>query len=194
MICPNCKYENPEGVGECIACHIAFDTVTCPQCKGVIGANSRFCYFCGFKLQAVLEALSPVTIYGAVAIGPSPSQTHVLPAIPHSQTAQLLHISTQQKIEIPRHLTVIHVGKPNAHIPPDIDVSGFAHANVVSRVQATIYVEGSTYFIEDAGSSNGTYLNNLPLIVSQKRQLQRGDQIVLGQEKLMTFLFIILNN
>lgn len=107
------------------------------------------------------------------------------------QTAKLLHLQTNKELELPLHLSVIHIGKPNDRIPPDIDVSGFPHSEVVSRIHADIRVEGDGYYIEDVGSSNGTYVNNFPLPTGNRHRLRPGDRIALGKGDMVTFLFQI---
>jgi pSer/pThr/pTyr-binding forkhead associated (FHA) protein len=103
--------------------------------------------------------------------------------------AGLLHLQTNTLVELPSHLSVIHIGKPNSVIPPDIDVSGFPNSDIVSRVHADIRIEGDAYYIEDTGSSNGTYINNLPLPVGNKHKLRSGDRIALGKGDKVTFIF-----
>ncbi|MEH2308674.1 FHA domain-containing protein [Nostoc sp.] len=103
--------------------------------------------------------------------------------------ARLIHVQTDRLIELPQNLSVIHIGKPNDRIPPDIDVSGFPNSEVVSRIHADIRVEGDAHYVEDVGSSNGTYINNLPLLPGNRHRLRPGDRISLGKGDLMTFLF-----
>lgn len=105
------------------------------------------------------------------------------------QTANLLHLQTDTKIELPQNLELIHIGKPNDQIPPDIDVSGFPQSEIVSRVHADIRVEGDIYYIEDMGSSNGTYINHTPLVPGNRHRLRPGDRIGLGKGDKMTFIF-----
>jgi pSer/pThr/pTyr-binding forkhead associated (FHA) protein len=105
------------------------------------------------------------------------------------QTAKLLHIQTKTLIELAQNLSIIHIGKPNDQIPPDIDVSGFPHSEIVSRVHADIRVEGDAYYIEDVGSANGTYINHTPLPSGNRHRLRPGDRISLGKGDLVTFLF-----
>lgn len=104
-------------------------------------------------------------------------------------TARLFHIQSDREIELPQSLSVIHIGKPNDRIPPDVDVSGFSNSEIVSRIHADIRVEGDAHYIEDVGSSNGTYINNLPLLPGNRHRLRPGDRISLGKGDLMTFLF-----
>jgi ribosomal protein L40E len=102
---------------------------------------------------------------------------------------RLLHLQTNTNIEIPLHLTVIHIGKPNEQSPPDIDVSGFPSAEVVSRVHANLRIEGQDYYIEDVGSANGTYINHNVLAKGNRHLLRPGDRIGLGKGDLVTFIF-----
>ncbi|MCC5664782.1 FHA domain-containing protein [Nostoc sp. CHAB 5784] len=104
-------------------------------------------------------------------------------------TARLIHVQSDRLIELPQNLSVIHIGKPNDRIPPDIDVSGFPNSEIVSRIHADIRVEGDAHYVEDVGSSNGTYINNLPLLPGNRHRLRPGDRISLGKGDLMTFLF-----
>lgn len=105
------------------------------------------------------------------------------------EQASLFHIQTDSKIELPAQLSVIHIGKPGGAIPPDIDVSGFPDSSVVSRVHADIRVEGGIYYLEDMGSSNGTYVNHTPLLPGNRHRLRAGDRIALGKEDKVTFIF-----
>ncbi|WP_013320334.1 FHA domain-containing protein [Gloeothece verrucosa] len=105
------------------------------------------------------------------------------------QKASLLHLQTNQTVEVPQGLSIIHIGKPNERIPPDIDVSGFPDSDIVSRVHADIRVEGDLYYIEDTGSSNGTYINHIPLSPGDRHRLRSGDRIALGKGDKLTFIF-----
>jgi len=105
------------------------------------------------------------------------------------QTASLLHLQSNTNIDLPDNVDVVHIGKPNGQIPPDIDVAGFPDSEVVSRVHADIRIEGDTYYMEDTGSSNGTYVNHAPLVKGNRHRLRPGDRIALGKGDLVTFIF-----
>ena len=107
------------------------------------------------------------------------------------QTASLLHLQTNTTIELPLDLDLVHIGKPNTQIPPDIDVAGFPDSEVVSRIHADIRIEGDAYYLEDVGSSNGTYVNHSPLARGNRHKLRPGDRIALGKGDLVTFIFQI---
>ncbi|MEL6814054.1 MAG: FHA domain-containing protein [Cyanobacteria bacterium J06598_3] len=104
-------------------------------------------------------------------------------------TARLRHVQTDTLIEIPTQLSVVRIGKPNDQTPPDIDVSGFPDSEVVSRVHGNLRVEGDVYYLEDVGSSNGTYINGLPLPAGNRHRLRPGDRIALGKGDKVSFTF-----
>lgn len=129
----------------------------------------------------------------AAAIAPSPPTLDPLstPAATQIQApgASLRHVQTQTSIAIPSQLSIVRIGKPNDHTPPDIDVSGFPESEIVSRVHANLLVEGNTYYLEDMGSSNGTYINGLPLPKGNRHRLNAGDRIAFGRGDKVSFIF-----
>jgi hypothetical protein len=143
------------------------------------------------EIEALLEAEAnnpPVTASANEPISkPAPK------ASPKTQlqqfAASLLHLQTNLTIEIPAHLPVVHIGKPNTVIPPDIDVSGFPDSDIVSRIHADIRADGGSFYFEDTGSSNGTYINNLPLPAGNRHKLRAGDRISLGKGDKVSFVF-----
>ncbi|GAX40499.1 FHA domain-containing protein [Tolypothrix sp. NIES-4075] len=101
---------------------------------------------------------------------------------------ELFHLQTNTSLELPA-IYVIRIGKPNEQVSVDIDVSLLPNTDVVSRLHAEIHIEGNNYYIEDLGSTNGTYINNTKLISKTRYQLNLGDKIDLGQESKVTFIF-----
>jgi ribosomal protein L40E len=148
----------------------------------------------------------PITVFPGNEIGvtptPQPEPSAPIAAVPEpivtvppvatqlQQSAHnLLHLQTNTVLEIPPHLQVIYLGKPNETSPPDIDVSGLPCSEVVSRIHANIRVEGEKYYIEDVGSANGTYINHNALAKGNRHLLRSGDRISLGKGDLVTFIF-----
>lgn len=130
-------------------------------------------------VAAPVPAIEPVT---------TPPEIPVATQIQQSPY-QLFHLQTNKAIELPPHLTVVLLGKPNEQKPPDIDVSGFPCSEVVSRIHANIRIEANQYYLEDLGSANGTYVNHNPLVKGNRHLLSTGDRIGLGKGDLVTFLF-----
>jgi pSer/pThr/pTyr-binding forkhead associated (FHA) protein len=56
----------------------------------------------------------------------------------------------------------------------------------VSRRHARITYDGNDYFLEDAGSSNGTFLNGIPVV--QKERLRHLDIVGLGRRTELVFV------
>lgn len=126
---------------------------------------------------------------GSLPVEPA-AEIVAAPAITQLQPSarQLLHLQTNTIIELPP-LQVVHIGKPNETIAPDLDVSSFPCAEVVSRIHANIRLEGENYYIEDVGSANGTYINHNVLAKGNRHLLQTGDRIGLGKGDLVTLIF-----
>ncbi|HEY9636774.1 MAG TPA: FHA domain-containing protein [Coleofasciculaceae cyanobacterium] len=101
---------------------------------------------------------------------------------------RLIHVQTTTLIELPPK-TVIRIGKPGSNWFPDIDVSDLPNSDVVSRSHLEIRVQGNDYFVEDLGSSNGTYLNSSCLTPFTPCKLRVGDRIDLGKDEVFTLIF-----
>jgi len=218
IVCPYCLHQNFDDASQCEACHVPLPANTrCDHCGASVPAEASFCGQCGSKLGQRLsagQAQSATPVSQEVEPEPGSSNLSIAPAEPlqlepqlepptassdtrvslHTQlqwqpTASLLHIQSGQIIALPQSLSVIHIGKPNDQIPPDVDVAGFPHSEIVSRIHAAIRVEGESYFVEDLGSVNGTYVNYTVLPTGNRHRLQQGDRLALGKGDLVSFLF-----
>jgi pSer/pThr/pTyr-binding forkhead associated (FHA) protein len=131
-----------------------------------------------------IEQQTPVTVSNPLMGAATQIQ---LPSV------SLLHVQTNIPLEVPNNLEVIHIGKPNDVVPPDIDISGFPNSEVVSRVHADLRVEEGLFYLEDTGSSNGTYVNHVPLPAGNRHRLRPGDRIAFGKGDKVTFIFQMAN-
>ncbi|NEO87078.1 MAG: FHA domain-containing protein [Spirulina sp. SIO3F2] len=212
IACPNCNHQNPEGAAQCEACYTPLPSlIACPNCGAQIQSDASFCGQCGFDLQ---QAIQPTSIEEEVFYGmegevgstaytpPNESESVAIPVnLPNSpqagvvatqlqsQTATLLHVQTNTVIPLSSTVGIVHIGKPGGPVAPDLDVSGFPDSAIVSRVHADLRVEGDAYYLEDMGSSNGTYVNHTPLMPGNRHRLRPGDRIALGKEDKVTFIF-----
>ncbi|MEM9137440.1 MAG: FHA domain-containing protein [Cyanobacteria bacterium P01_F01_bin.42] len=105
--------------------------------------------------------------------------------------ARLLHERTDTSLMLPPNLDVVLLGKATSALKPDVDVSGFVDSDVVSRRHAAIFVDPKGYFIEDLGSSNGTYVNDSTCAQGERVPIKPGDRICLGRENKVSFIFHI---
>jgi hypothetical protein len=218
IICPDCSYHNLADAQQCAVCDLVLPSIqSCPNCGGSVQAGAQFCGQCGHRLalHAPTADKLETTIQLPAPAPPNPKLTlhqmpaHVAPFIAEesrtpvvntppqrltppltsNRSVRLVHLQSNTFIELPQERGVIHIGKTNGPVSPDIDVSELPHSEVVSRSHANIRVESGAFFIEDRGSSNGTYINNVPLPPAHPHRLKSGDRIALGKGDLVTFLF-----
>lgn len=202
VICPSCGASNQGGANFCGQCGYDLSHATNTPPTTVEAAESgpadleSLLGGVGLGSAAPPPLPSPIPVSSeAVTVAAAPGQT--LPVAQSYSTktqlqqlkASLLHVRSNVVIELPQGVGVVHVGKPNDRVPPDVDVSGFQDSEVVSRIHADIRVEGDAFYIEDVGSANGTYVNNLPLPRGNRHRLRPGDRLSFGKGDLVTFLF-----
>jgi pSer/pThr/pTyr-binding forkhead associated (FHA) protein len=71
---------------------------------------------------------------------------------------------------------------PGSLQTPDIDLAPYYAAEKgVSRIHAAIDFPDDTLTLADLGSTNGTYLNGLQLVVGKAKVLHDGDEILFGR-------------
>lgn len=74
-------------------------------------------------------------------------------------------------------------------ILPDVDLEPFEGFEAgVSRLHARLYVSDEEISLTDLGSSNGTRLNNKPLLPKEKHSLKHKDLIRLGKLSLQLLI------
>jgi hypothetical protein len=86
--------------------------------------------------------------------------------------------------EFPVHEDEAYIGRWDADsgIFPDVDLDADDPEAKVSRRHARITRRGSQYFIEDLGSTNGTFINRgRRLLPGDRQPLNDGDEIIIGK-------------
>ncbi len=118
----------------------------------------------------------------------SPPTTLELPELP---TAVLIDQETGERFIIPSEEKTAYIGRINDEFPVQIDLSGILNADLISRVHAAIHREEEVYYVEDAGSANGTWLNETELQSGTRfrKQLNPGDTIAFGRSQTVKFTF-----
>lgn len=169
----------------------------CPNCSATNTADALFCEACGYdfttgSMPRRAEPLAPPTAI--------PDAGNISPALTDAWVAEVwidpdwyadqastdpLPSPGMPKI-VPLRNTSILIGRASAsrNITPDIDLSSDTG---ISRRHAQLTTDGSRWWVEDLGSSNGTYvggaigaLPKTPVTVGQKQEVGTGDRIYLG--------------
>ena len=92
---------------------------------------------------------------------------------------------------VPRDGAVIGRWDADNGIFPDVDLDSYDQEAKVSRRHARIVVRDGRYFVEDLGSTNGTYINRgRRLLPGTPEPLSDGDEIIVGK----TFLRFHINH
>ncbi|GAB1542881.1 hypothetical protein NUACC21_55550 [Scytonema sp. NUACC21] len=111
------------------------------------------------------------------------------PTLAEKPIARLFHLQTNRVIELPENFSVLRIGKPNKRSYPDLDLSALPNSEIVSRIHAEIKFEGGEYYIQDMGSSNGTYINKYPLLPGIWYKLKPGLTFSIGRRDAVSFKF-----
>ncbi|WP_076260219.1 FHA domain-containing protein [Intrasporangium flavum] len=181
LACPNCGTENADGALFCEACGYDFTTGAMPRDAGGEASGSAPAAAAGDPTGAPAEpaapAAEPFEWLAEVWIDPDWYQT---------QEAEDPCPSPGLPVIMPlRHKSVL-LGRVstsrNTH--PEIDLSSDPG---VSRRHAQLTTDGTRWFVEDLGSSNGTYvgpasgpLPDHPIPVGPKTELGDDDRLYVG--------------
>ncbi len=159
----------------------------CPNCQHWNEAGSRFCEECGFELAGVKSGSEP-----QVSVRPADADDN-MPAIPQQDLVPAENVPTASPYSGPRlRLSstgsifklgdAAIIGREDA--TAQIDLDGYPEGKFISHRHAQITHINGQYYIEDLGSSNHTYLNQIKLAQGQAEPLKDGDTIRLGKLEL----------
>jgi serine/threonine-protein kinase len=192
--------------------------INCPSCNFSVREHAKFCENCGTRLvgfiQSPNEAAKPFADNPDISPDADDQSTVTVreqtdpDALITDRSAEPDNVTTNNN----GHATLtiergdspgtvfylrqeeILIGRWDADngIFPDVDLDAHDSDAKVSRRHARIYRSGVTYFIEDLGSTNGTYVNRgRRLLPGTPHLLNDGDEIIVGK----TFLrFQVLEN
>ena len=159
----------------------------CPNCKHWNEAGSRFCEECGFELQSAAQN-QPASAQVSVRPSdeneiPAPAPQNLTPAsmpapVPYSGPRLLLNSTGS----IFRLGDVAIVGREDATL--QIDLEGYPEGKYVSHRHAQITKIKEQYYVEDLGSSNHTWVNQIKLAQGQAEPLKEGDVVRFGKIEL----------
>jgi hypothetical protein len=101
---------------------------------------------------------------------------------PHAKL--VIHRGRSVGKEFPLSEDEAHIGRWDADggIFPDVDLDADDPEAKVSRRHARIVLRGGNYFIEDLGSTNGTFINRgRRLLPGDRQPLRDGDEVIVGK-------------
>lgn len=178
----------------------------CPNCQTVNPANALFCENCGYDfttgtLPRPIEPLAPPTPAATptppsaldLAAGnpsPAPAETWVAEVwidpdwYADQQSTDPLPSPGLPTVVTLKHTSIL-IGRASRSrgISPDIDLGSDSG---ISRRHAQLTTDGTRWFVEDLGSSNGTYvgsgLGTLPTtpVAAGKTEIGPDDRVYLG--------------
>jgi len=156
----------------------------------------EFCGHCGSELIGIAEPPGPslkhveVSVPSQMAeppvaqfVKPEPSPP-LAPPVPAIKAKLVIKNTGRVGHEFPITKDSVNIGRWDADSGafPEIDLSQDDPGSHVSRKHARIFFKDDNYFIEDLGSTNGTFVNKGPrLAAGVPQELQSGDEIVVGR-------------
>jgi len=179
IICDRCSTENLDGSRYCDECGAAL------WLSGKVDVGSPNGERSDSGVRAVSESVTADS-------GFQPAVTSA--AIPAATSAAVVALGMHARLVIERGRSAgkqFPISNPEAQIGrwdaeggvfPDVDLDDDDPEAKVSRKHARIVLNGDTYFIEDLGSTNGTFINRGRRLVPGDRQsLRDGDEIIVGK-------------
>lgn len=166
IVCPNCRHNEVEG------------SLFCSECGALLEGTP------GLATQNIRRVSSqlhePLPKEPAHPAGVTPLEAGISVCVVDS--GQILPLEDRDEFTLGRSAE----GQP---ILPDIDLAPFrAYENGVSRLHASIRIEGKQILATDLGSVNGTRLNGQKIPPHKPCPLNHGDILTLGKLKLQILI------
>ena len=195
--CSNCKKEAIDAAKFCDECGTPFDTPA-PQeeSRSVTGE---------FQSGPILDRISSPNFKAAsvTSVGIPPiverqpdsdgsGEIQDEGGDAHVHATLLIERGSAASTEFPLTADESNIGRWDADngVFPDIDLDAYDPDSKVSRKHARIIRRDDAYFIEDLGSTNGTFVNRgRRLLPGTPQVLNEGDEIIVGK----TFLRFQIN-
>ncbi len=153
----------------------------CPSCKRENPETASICAYCGTALVGVMT----VRTTGHIPEQPLKVQPpdHILQLTSlYADIIALVVLGQDQPILIRGSSKVILGRYSPGDTAPSVDLSAYNAALLgVSRPHATISRPDDVYLLQDLGSTNGTWVNEVKLAANTPQALKNGDLVRLGQ-------------
>lgn len=177
--------------------------ITCERCKTENLEGSQYCDECGAPLKPNARSTPPS--YGGSVDGNGRKPNAAVPSQPEftsSPPSQVVRISAQLNPLVKPHAFLViergrsagkkfmlseaesQIGRWDADggVFPDVDLDADDPEAKVSRRHARITLRNGGYFVEDLGSTNGTFVNRgKRLPPGHPQPLRENDEIIVGK-------------
>jgi hypothetical protein len=166
---------------------------TCDKCRTENADDAQYCDECGTALGSNARPAPPsvvaISAEAGAASGAAPAwragAAAATPASSHAAHATLtIQRGRSAGKEFPLNEDEAYIGRWDADsgIFPDVDLDADDPEAKVSRRHARITRRNGQYFIEDLGSTNGTFINRgRRLLPGDRQSLRDGDEIIIGK-------------
>ena len=199
ITCARCQTENIEGSQYCDECGAALEPATAvgsvgraqtsehagPGTEAVASDSGVAPRASGSELRAVPKPFKPTgtAIAGRVRSHEDSQAARRDPgAAPHAKL--VIHRGRSVGKEFPMCEDESHIGRWDADggIFPDVDLDSDDPEAKVSRRHARITRRAGQYYIEELGSTNGTFVNRgRRLLPGDRQPLRDGDEVIVGK-------------
>ena len=178
--------------------------ITCERCKTENLEGSQYCDECGAPLKP--NPRSTPSGFGGPPEGNGRKPATAVPSQPEfvaaSPPSQVVRISSPHNPVTKAHACLViergrsagkkfmlsemesQIGRWDADggVFPDVDLDSDDPEAKVSRRHARITLRNAEYFVEDLGSTNGTFVNRgKRLLPGQPQPLRENDEIIVGK-------------
>ncbi|MEA3340525.1 MAG: FHA domain-containing serine/threonine-protein kinase [Chloroflexota bacterium] len=119
---------------------------------------------------------------------PPPTATTRLDAPGLAIGPRLVVMGTGAMISLP-HKDEVTIGRGDPHVtPPDVDLGPYGGGQAgVSRCHARMLRRSEGFLLDDLNSTNGTFINSVPVTPGQPVRVRGGDVILCGQFSLVFY-------
>ena len=149
----------------------------CPECGFVVTEGANYCAKCGAYLGATEQARTEDATTATYVIDESTGELRPVDVGDVAAEAGALVIRAgggRVGQSFPLHGERIRIGRS-----PDAEV--FLDDVTVSRDHAVLVRRSGSWFLDDSGSLNGTYVNRRRI---ESHRLEDGDELQIGEYKL----------